>query len=255
MQLYLIRHAQSANNDLYIRTGSSDGRSADPALTELGHLQARLLADYLVTSSSESIESKSIGEEFINRHNRRGFDLTHLYCSLMTRAIQTGSTIASATGLPITGWMEIHERGGIHHVDEITGEDTGLPGPNRRWFEAEFPHLNLPDSLGEAGWWDRPPETVEEAHTRATIVWTQLLERHGNSDDRVALVSHLGFFQSLLTVMFTTERVLTAGAFGISHMQFGMSNASISRFDIAGGSFAIRYLNRVHHLPDELITG
>lgn len=36
MTLYLIRHAQSANNDLYDRTGSSLGRVEDPELTPLG---------------------------------------------------------------------------------------------------------------------------------------------------------------------------------------------------------------------------
>lgn len=255
MLLYLIRHAQSANNDLYARTGSSDGRSADPPLTELGHRQAELLAHYLATSREGPGNASPILDEFAARHNRRGFDLTHLYCSLMTRAIQTGSYIAAATGLPITGWVEVHERGGVHHLDEISGEDIGLPGPNRAWFAAEYPHLILPDRLGDAGWWNRPPETITEALDRANTVWLQLLERHGGTEDRVAIVSHLGFFQSLLTVMLATESGQAVRSFGLSRIMFGMSNVSISRFELDGESFVVRYLNRVDFLPEELITG
>ena len=44
MHLYIIRHAQSANNELYATTGGSKGRQADPPLTELGHRQAQVLA-------------------------------------------------------------------------------------------------------------------------------------------------------------------------------------------------------------------
>ncbi len=40
MHLYLIRHAESANNHLYATTGGG-GRHPDPPLTERGHRQAR----------------------------------------------------------------------------------------------------------------------------------------------------------------------------------------------------------------------
>lgn len=255
MQLYLIRHAQSLNNDLYVRTGASEGRSADPPLTELGHRQAELLARFLAQPLVEPDDGPARALAFTTRHNRHGFGLTHLYCSLMTRAIQTGSAIAAATGLPIAGWMETHERGGIHNIDEVTGEDVGLPGPDRAWFAAEYPHLILPDALGDGGWWNRPPETVEEAFVRAGGVWSQLLERHGGTEDRVALVSHFGFFQSLLIVILATEGDLGGRAFGLNHLMFGMSNASISRFEFDGEYFVVRYLNRVDYLPDELVTG
>ena len=53
MQFYFIRHAQSSNNALYDSTGSWDGRSADPELTEMGWQQARALADYLQRSPAD----------------------------------------------------------------------------------------------------------------------------------------------------------------------------------------------------------
>jgi 2,3-bisphosphoglycerate-dependent phosphoglycerate mutase len=257
MLLYLIRHAQSANNDLYARTGADHGRSADPPLTDLGHWQAQLLARFLAApgDSTEGEGASQLIGEYAARHNRHGFSLTHLYCSLMTRAVQTGGYIAEATGLPLVGWSEVHERGGLHDVDEATGEEVGVPGPNRAWFAAEYPHLTLPDSLGEAGWWNRPQESVSEAIPRARVVWSQLLERHGGTDDRVAIVSHGGFFQSLITVLLSNGDKLTALHLGAAEIGFGMSNASISRFEIDEGLVVARYLNRVDFLPDELITG
>ena len=255
MQLYLIRHAQSANNDLYVRTGASEGRSADPPLTDLGHRQSELLARFLAQPQQDPDGDPAHAVAFTARHNRHGFGLTHLYCSLMTRAIQTGSAIATETGLPMDGLIDVHERGGIHNIDEVTGEDVGVPGPERAWFAAEYPHLILPDALGDGGWWNRPPETIDEAFVRARNVWSQLLERHGGTEDRVALVSHFGFFQSLLTVMLATEGNPGVRTFGLSHMMFGMSNASISRFEFDGEYFVVRYLNRVDFLPDELVTG
>ena len=39
MQFYFIRHGQSTNNALWETTRSNKGRSEDPELSELGHLQ------------------------------------------------------------------------------------------------------------------------------------------------------------------------------------------------------------------------
>jgi 2,3-bisphosphoglycerate-dependent phosphoglycerate mutase len=256
MHLYLIRHAQSVNNDLYARTGGSAGRHADPPLTEIGHRQAQLLANFLAYAPPDrGQDDPPLVGEYYARHNRRGFALTHLYCSLMTRAIQTGGYIAEATGLPLVGWPEIHERGGLHNIDETTGEDVGIPGPGRPWFTAEYPSLTLPDTLGEEGWWNRPQETNAEAVARARVVWAQLLERHGNTDDSVTMIIHGGFFQSLMTALFSTGDLLTAPCLEASQIVFGMSNASVSRFEIGDSFIVARYINRIDFLPDELITG
>lgn len=256
MHLYLIRHAQSANNDLYARTGGSDGRHVDPVLTELGHQQAKLLADHLAPRPfSEPDDRPPLLVEFAARHNRRGFELTHLYCSLMTRAIETGSHISTTTGLPLVAWPEVHERGGLHLLDEESGEDNGVAGPNRAWFVNEFPQLILPDELGNVGWWNRPPESIAECIPRARTVWSQLMARHVDTDDRVAIVTHAGFFQSLMTVLFTPEEKMSSPSLEFEHVWFGVSNVSISRFEIEKGSIVVRYLNRVDFLPDELVTG
>lgn len=255
MLLYLIRHAQSANNDLYARTGGGVGRTADPPLTELGHRQAQLLAQYLARVQSNSGELPELIGRYAARHDRLGYGLTHLYCSLMTRAIQTAGYIATATGLPLVGWPEIHERGGLHELDEATGEEVGIPGPGRAFLAGEFPYLVLPESVGETGWWNRPPETVAEAIPRARLVWSQLLDRHGDTEDRVALVLHGGFFQALMTVLLCQADALAQPDWAIDELWFGVSNASITRLEIGNRSAVIRYLNKVDYLPSELVTG
>lgn len=256
MHLYLIRHAQSANNDLYFRTGASTGRHADPPLTELGHRQAQRLAQFLAATPDNLGDSQpSPVADFAARHDRRGFDLTHLYCSLMIRSIQTGSYVAEATGLPLAAWPEFHERGGLHNLDEETGQDVGVAGPDRAWFATEYPHLIVPEALGEMSWWNRPPETQAETVPRARRVWSELVARHGETDDRVAVISHIGFFQSLMTALFSEGDTLSAPNLGVVDISFGMSNTSVSRVELAGGRVVIRYLNRVDFLPDELITG
>lgn len=247
MELYIIRHAQSANNDLYARTGATDGRHPDPPLTDIGHLQAELLAQFLA--------GQEMGELGYNAHlhNRDSFNLSHLYTSLMIRSIDTATYIAKLTGLPLHAWPDIHERGGLYTVDE-QGREVGVAGPNRQALESAYPHLILPESIGQEGWWQsRPRETIEEAVVRARVVWENLTERHANSDDHVAIVTHGGFFQSLMSVLLTPSELVEA--LGVGGLWFGISNASVSRIDMTAEGVAIRYLNRVDFLPGTLITG
>ena len=70
MELLLIRHA------LPVRVEGEEGTSADPELAELGHEQARALADYL---KDEQIDA--------------------LYVSPLRRAVQTAEPVSAALGL------------------------------------------------------------------------------------------------------------------------------------------------------------
>lgn len=250
MELYIIRHAQSENNALWAETGTSDGRRSDPSITDVGHKQARLLADFLAKGDPDQEPNR-----FAQRHNRGGFGLTHLYTSLMIRSVVTAGYVAERTGLPLHGWPEVHERGGLHETDERTGEETGVAGPNRAYFAAEYPHLVLPDTLGEEGWWSRPPEDISDSMPRALGVWEALQARHGGTDDRVAVVSHGGFFQSLLMTLLGMDDSSPFKTSITGQVWFGMSNTAISRIELTNGNGAVRYINRVDHLPSELITG
>ena len=76
MRLYLIRHGQSQNNALY-EQGLERDRHFDPDLTEIGHEQARRVAKYLAENND------------MPGRLTEPFNLSHLYCSAITRAMQT----------------------------------------------------------------------------------------------------------------------------------------------------------------------
>jgi 2,3-bisphosphoglycerate-dependent phosphoglycerate mutase len=240
MQLYFIRHGQSENNALWLSTGSHIGRSEDPGLTEVGRQQSELLAQFLSQADPNVAVN---GGDF---HNVAGFGITHLYSSLMVRAVATGTIVASALDLPLVAWEDLHEYGGIYLRDEETDEPIGLPGRNRAYFEAHYPDLVLPDSLDEAGWWNRPFEAPELRLPRARRFLHDLLERHGHTEDRVVVVSHGGFYNYFLAAILDMP--------GREGYRFVMNNAAISRIDFNQEDTWLIYLNRADFLPKELIT-
>lgn len=233
MQLYLIRHAQSANNHLWDVTGSSKGRNEDPDLTPTGVVQAGYLGDFY-------------REVFHQRNNHRGVEpFTHLYTSLMLRAVKTAVAIADAVGCEVDTWQDVHECGGIY-LEEEDGQPCGLPGKPRSYFEEHFPRLKLPAALDETGWWNRPFEELTKRRPRAERVYKDLLERHGASADRVAIVTHGAFYHQLLSAIL--------GLGEACPNWFLMNNVGITRVDFFPEFINVAFLNRVDHLPDTLIT-
>lgn len=247
MELYFIRHGQSQNNANW---GNPDYReNPDPALTDLGMEQACHVAEFLKNAQAITDSQRW------NIQNRLGFGLTHIYTSLMERAVNTAAPTARALGLPFAAWEEIHESGGIFGRDgELKLK--GLPGKSRDYFEKHFPELGLPDPLDGTGWWNRPFETEEQCHMRAEKFLTDLIARHGDKDgqpeQRVAIFSHGGFFVHLMFVILKTPWRQAANGM---KSWFMMNNCAISRIDFDPGRIInIAYLNRTDHLPDQLIT-
>ena len=109
MRLFYIRHGQSENNALWSETGTDSGRNEDPKLTETGHEQARLLAAFILVKDNQARTDGKNGEP-----KRDFFCFTHLYTSLMVRSVGTATYLSRALGLPLVGWPEIHECGGIY---------------------------------------------------------------------------------------------------------------------------------------------
>jgi 2,3-bisphosphoglycerate-dependent phosphoglycerate mutase len=247
VQLYYIRHGQSQNNANW--GDDSYQQSSDPRLTDIGREQAQLLADFL--SANQGLQ-ESNGWDV---HNRHGFGLTHLYCSLMERAAHTAAPIARSLDIPFAAWPEIHETGGIFSREEDT-RLTGLPGKPRSYFEQHFPELALPADLDERGWWNRPFETDEERQPRANRFLADLLARHGDregqAEHRVAVVSHGGFFMHLMCAMLKLPWRQAAHNL---RSWFLLSNCSISRFDFRKDEVFICYLNRTEYLPPNLVSG
>lgn len=261
MRLYFIRHGQSQNNALWDNTGDSKGRSEDPELTPKGHEQARLLGEFIAAKDraareemaaiqatleggrevQKNGEAQQGGKEF----KRDFFGFTHLYTSLMVRSVATASYVSRALNLCLTGWTEIHECGGIYLEDE-TGDFRGLPGKSRSYFSENYRDLVLPETLTENGWWNKPFEAYESRPIRAQQVLETLLERHGKTDDQVAIVSHGGFYMELMRVIFKIKE---------ENSWFVMNNTAISRIDFReNGEAALIYHNRTDHLPERLIT-
>lgn len=243
MQFYFIRHAQSANNLLWAQTGSSDFRDEDPDLSSTGYEQADRLVEFLQDPYPSADAS---GSTPWDSQNVDGFQLTHLYCSLMVRSVITGNLVAQTLGLPLVAWPDIHEMGGIYQKDPETGERIGLPGKNRTYFQACFPGLILPPDLGDEGWWNRPFEEREERLPRARRFLDALQQRHGATGDHVAIVSHGGFYNSFLRALFQIPDEVSGW--------FSLNNAAVTRIDFEDGTLAIQYMNRADYLPAELIT-
>jgi 2,3-bisphosphoglycerate-dependent phosphoglycerate mutase len=226
MQLFFIRHGQSANNLLYATTGSDIGRDSDPILTETGYQQAALLADYLA---------------------RESFNLTHLYTSLMVRSVSTGMVLADRMGLGIVAWPDLHEEGGIY-LSDGQGNRVGQPGKDRMYFETHFPKLILPETLNSAGWWNRPYEEIEERPARARRFLQELLTRHGGTDHRVAVISHGGFYNLVLNALLNLPEK--------NWVWFILNNTAITRIDFSSDPDRIEFVyhNHTRFLPNQLIT-
>lgn len=246
MELYLIRHGQSKNNALM---EDQVLRDKDPELTETGKEQAKLTAQYLATGvNREQLVRYAL--DMPERQQHHGFNITHLYCSAMYRALQTAQPIAAALGLKPEVWLDIHEHGGIYlHQDGVV---TGYGGRGRSQIQSEFLDYVLPDKLTDEGWWNpsEGEESLAKAQGRAIEVAAVLRRRALDpmtAQDRIALVTHGTFLDALIKALFNQ---LPGNGFYHTHY-----NTAISRIDLfPNEETRIRYLNRVDHLPVHLLT-
>ncbi|HXV44963.1 MAG TPA: histidine phosphatase family protein [Anaerolineae bacterium] len=241
MKLFIIRHAQSTNNAL----PDERDRVPDPPLTELGHHQAQLLAEHLATGKNPELSAWTSVEASVS-HNRRSYDITKLYCSAMHRSLQTAQPIAQALNLTPEIWLDIHEHGGIYLDHGAEKGIVGYPGRTRSEILAEFPTCVLPEAITEEGWWTGGQEDWPSVHGRAIKVVAELRARAA-SDERIAIVSHGGFIDALIKSLLNQSPS--------PHVFYYNFNTAISRIDFRDdGRLDFRYLNRVDHLPQELIS-
>ncbi|GAB4512004.1 MAG: histidine phosphatase family protein [Anaerolineae bacterium] len=247
MELYIIRHGQSVNNAIM---EDQKLRVQDPELTEVGHQQADYTAKFLSTATNlEQIvrhPADSPKREAPHRH-----DITHLYCSAMHRAMQTARPIGEALNLNPSIWLEIHEHGGIY-LDDDNGVPVGYGGMTRTEIQTAFPNYILPEAITDSGWY-KPESGFEDlslCQARAVRVKQALMERAAleeSQNDSVAIVSHGTFIDALLKAFLNN---LPGEQYFYWHY-----NTGISRLDILPNrQVIIRYINRVTHLPAELVT-
>jgi len=249
MQLFLIRHGQSKNNahdDAHVHP--------DPDLTDLGHRQAAYLAAWMIEANdTESITRLSMRDP--SRQDHHPIKLTHLFVSPMRRTLQTAQPLAQAFGTEAHVHPLIYEAGGLYER-AATSAHGGI-GPYRGMsatqIKAEFPDYFIDPAIGDDGWYtlDRE-ESLDECHARADQM-AELFKRRVSTDEMwraasVALVSHGMFIDCMLLS-------LMGVAAAMRQSYFWVYNTSITRVELRRDGYAIiRNVNRVAHLPPEMIT-
>lgn len=251
MQVYFIRHGQSVNNSLWEgEKYMAEGRMADPPLTQKGLRQAEITGDFLALKR----EACNLMRPELDYQNRTGFHLTHLYCSLMERALQTGVIIAEKIGLPLIGLEDVHEIGGIYHESIIDGLPVVeiLHGLGSKELAERYPTVQLNAPIPERGWWLGGKEPLEKRVERVKRVIQFIKDRHGGTEDRVGIVTHGSFTAQLYRQILHLN--MKPDIDYITRKGFVSNNCSITRVDDYGQEFLMMYFNRADHLPDELIT-
>jgi 2,3-bisphosphoglycerate-dependent phosphoglycerate mutase len=229
MELFLIRHGQSANNAL----ADPALRVEDPWLTPAGEQQAERVAAYLAARRHLHADARDGA--------RPVFD--QLYCSPMIRAMQTARPIARTLAVRCEVWVDIHEIGGIY-LDR-DGRKVGYAGQTRSQLLQHFPECALPHDVSERGWWNRDFEEAHVGYARAVGV-ARALRARADEDTRVGLVSHGDFLSELLKSL--CDEDIGDGGY------YQHRNTAITHVDLTPLGARVRYLNRVDHLDDALLT-
>ena len=245
-RLYLIRHAQSANNAIWDGSDHGKGRTPDPEITDIGHRQAAALADYLDHPQTEPRQHS------FQASDSAAFAISHVYCSLMTRSILTAQYIAETCQLEFESLPNVFEKMGMYDV-QLDGQLSGVAGPTRDYFESRFPQLKLPDDLGNKGWWNRDVESDAAFLQRMQQVVEDFKTRLADSNENIALVAHGDFIDQFINQLMGINRhAHNYGSDWVANWVF--HNTSISRIDFNRGSHNVVYLNRIDHLDNELVT-
>jgi len=167
--------------------------------------------------------------------------------------VQTGVMVADRLGLPLVALADLHELGGIYLEELIEGElqERILHGHTADYFRQYYPLLQFEDFPAE-GWWQGGKEPREHWLPRAQRLLTYLFERHGQTDDHVAVITHAGFYSRIFQLIFKPDFSLTEEVPFNGLIVF--NNCAISRFDLIEGRLFFIYHNRAEFLPDAMIT-
>jgi broad specificity phosphatase PhoE len=246
MELYIIRHGQSENNVLQ----KEIERTSDPKLTDLGLRQAQKLAEYFSDGSNRD-PSFNKGSGFSGDESANAFGITHVYCSAMIRALQTTAPLAKVLGLKPEIWVDVHEQGGMY-LDQADGTKLGFSGLTRPEILSEFPDCVLPATITDAGWYDatRGYEEMYVSAGRAIKVALEIKRRATEEAEfknaRIAIVTH-GTFIDLMLKAFLGQ--LPNRSFYFTHY-----NTAITCLSITPDYLLLRYVNRIDHLPHDMIS-
>ena len=101
---------------------------------------------------------------------------------------------------------------------------------------------------------DHPRYEFVQGDVKDTEFLKELIERHGGTDDRVAIITHGGFIYMLQHVIFKFEEGEFTLTDDVAHTWLRTNNTSVSRIDFGKNRLIQTYMNRVDHLPTEIIT-
>lgn len=221
MELYLIRHAESANN-----ARPTYQRVEDPEITAVGRLQSQHLASWLTTLKADV-----------------------LVTSPFLRTLQTVIPVLDSTDHSLEIWHDVFERGGCFrgYDDSMTGAKGMGRGEILRTLGKHASRCAIDVSIEESGWWgERPVESDAEADQRARDVCRRLL-RTFTDGQVVVLLIHADLKRLMLAEMMT-------GQMDVSRLG-PMRNAGITKINRIEDDWQLDYFNSVTHLPAKLITG
>lgn len=154
MRLLIIRHGQSEADILDVHEGR-----ADYELTEVGHRQAKQMADYVISN----------------------YRINKIYSSSLKRAVQTANYIAQLTNKEI-----IYE-------DKLMEFNNGLiAGMN--WVEADEKYPYQPDLPIHMSVYEQ--ESKLEFRYRAEYVLSKIISEN-KEDDTIVVVTHGGMINQL----------------------------------------------------------
>jgi 2,3-bisphosphoglycerate-dependent phosphoglycerate mutase len=263
MQLYFARHAESYNNGIEGHSNYYNRRKAEPELTERGRAQATHLAALI---KGDTLRHSHARRHQLSRNpwNHEGFDITHLYCSLQLRAIETATLVADAIDLAPVAWPDIHECGGVVDYDPEDQKFHGTAGATATELMEWSTRLVLDETADPDGWWGhRGMERHEETIARADEVYRKMLDSHGGTDDRVLMVSHSMFYVfficRILGIEYSSELWLTLNNTGVTRIDLGDGDdyepgMDAGRRKLPGLPVRVAYMNRLDHLPVELVS-
>jgi 2,3-bisphosphoglycerate-dependent phosphoglycerate mutase len=218
LSLFLVRHAQSANNAQDERC-----RIPDPPITPLGNTQAQRLA-----SAMKSLQP------------------THLLTSPFLRSIQTTRAVADHLGLQAMIQRDLFEQGGCYRGFAV-GDRHPVPGMGRSVLQDLCPTWVIDPEIPEEGWNTLDHyEERDEARERAARVATWIADQPLAPTARVALIIHADFKLRLLEALLDRE--------DLEEHLGDVINTSISQLSYREKKWKLEFWNSYQHLAPEEVT-
>jgi 2,3-bisphosphoglycerate-dependent phosphoglycerate mutase len=216
--LFLVRHAQSANN-----AQAEHQRIPDPPITPLGETQSQRLAEAMAS-----------------------FRPTHLFTSPFLRSIQTTRGVAEQLRLQPTIHRELFEQGGCYRGHAV-GDRHPMPGMGRRELQELCPSWTVDPLIPEAGWNTLSRyEEIDQARDRARRVAGWISSSMQHAEDRWAFIIHADFKLRILEALLDRN--------DLEEHLGDVINTSISRLSWQQGKWKLDFWNSYQHLDPDLVT-